>query len=166
MELLERVDEHLKDNTFDGLNNCLADILAEVHKFCANNYMDMYMGKQCLSEARETTITYLREAIDAYDRKISLMSTVTDVTRLYNENKLASSVADTELSRKDSISAFKELKNLQKSTKDPRKRTLLTQLITSLKNAVNSHLRLFRNVMQQTNHEALLKGKDFSEIVV
>ena len=165
MNFCERIEDHLNGDTFDNLNNCLNDILAEVHELCADALVDEFNGKRPLNETREITVTYLKSAIDAYNRKIEEMSTISDVTTLYNENKLATSISDTELSRKDAINGFKELKNLAKIAKVPKNR-IIAQLIISLQNAVNAHLRLFRSVMQQTNHEAMLRGKDFSDIDV
>lgn len=153
--------------TFNSLINEFDSITADVHKLCAEYFSEKLVARKygIIYEAEDRSYaryTDLQIRISAYIRKLEQLSTQEDLEKLYNENKLASSISDTDLSRKDAISGLNELSRMYKYCKDEEEKEYLQNVKGAYKNAINTLIRIVTRLLEQNNKEALLKGKDFS----
>lgn len=159
--------EKTKPLTLDSLINEFDSITADVHKLCAEYFSEKLVARKygIIYEAEDKSYaryTDLQIRISAYIRKLEHLSTQEDLEKLYNENKLASSISDTDLSRKDAISGLNELSRMYKYCKDEEEKEYLQNVKGAYKNAINTLIRIVTRLLEQNNKEALLKGKDFS----
>lgn len=153
--------------TLDSLINEFDSITADVHKLCAEYFSEKLVARKygIIYEAEDKTYaryTDLQIRISAYIRKLEQLSTQENLEKLYNENKLASSVSDTDLSRKDAVSGLNELGRMYKHCKDREEKEYLQNVKDAYKNAINTLIRMVTRLLEQNDKEALLRGKDFS----
>lgn len=153
--------------TLDSLINEFDSITADIHKLCAEYFSEKLVARKygIIYEAEDKTYaryTDLQIRINAYIRKLEQLSTQENLEKLYNENKLASSVSDTDLSRKDAISGLNELGRMYKHCKDREEKEYLQNVKDAYKNAINTLIKVVTRLLEQNDREALLKGKDFS----
>lgn len=153
--------------TLDSLITEFDNITADVHKLCVEYFSEKLITHKygIIYEAKDKTYARysdLQIKISAYIRKLEQLSTQENLEKLYNENKLASSVSDTDLSRKDAVSGLNELGRMYKHCKDEEEKEYLQNVKDAYKNAINTLIRIVNNLLERSNKEALLKGKDFS----
>lgn len=165
MNIQER--EKTKALTLDSLINEFDNITADVHKLCAEYFSEKLVARKygIIYEAEDRSYaryTDLQIRISAYIRKLEQLSSQENLEKLYNGNKLASSISDTDLSRKDAISGLNELGRMYKHCKDEEEKEYLQNVKGAYKNAINTLIRIVTRLLEQSNKEALLKGKDFS----